>query len=262
MRSQSLFAIVAATACNLTTPAEPTFAQTASPERNAPPPSHLTPPPAPPPAQVAPTPRGAPTLRDVRQTPRFESPTSPDPLHGTFTLAQATRGLPAGASLVAEIDTTMGVFTCNLLADRAPLTVANFVGLARGIRDFWDPMEGRWVKRPYYDGTVFHRVIPDFMIQGGDILRSGRGGPGYEFPDENVRGHNRAGLLCMANRGPNTNGGQFFITEADRSHLDGSYSIFGECTPTDLVARIARVPRNETDMPYEPVTIRQVRIRR
>ncbi len=262
MRTRTLFVLAALAACNLTSPAEPTFAQnTPSVARTPTPTPTPAPTPAPPPPE-APTPRAAPTLRDVRLTPRFDSPTSPDPLRGSFTLAQATQGMPAGSGLVAEIDTTMGAFTCNLLADRAPLTVANFIGLARGNRDFWDPMEGRWVKRPYYDGTVFHRVIPDFMIQGGDILRSGRGGPGYEFADENVQGHNRAGLLCMANRGPNTNGGQFFITEADRSHLDGSYSIFGECTPTDLVGRIARVPRNETDMPYEPVTIRRVTIRR
>jgi peptidyl-prolyl cis-trans isomerase A (cyclophilin A) len=201
-------------------------------------------------------------LRDVRRTPRVMQPTAPDPKGGRFTLSQATEGLPPGNTLVAEIETSMGTFTCTLLADRAPLTVANFVGLARGLRDFWDPVEGRWVRRPFYDGSVFHRVIPDFMIQGGDFLRSGMGGVGYEIPDENVQGHNAAGQLCMANHGPNTNGGQFFITELAKPHLDGSYSIFGNCTPTELVGRIARVPRNEHDMPYEPVEIRHVRITR
>jgi peptidyl-prolyl cis-trans isomerase A (cyclophilin A) len=188
-------------------------------------------------------------------------PTSPDPRGGRFTLAQATAGLPAGGDLVAEIDTTMGTFTCTLLTGEAPNTVANFVGLARGLRDFWDPIAGRWTRRPFYNGSIFHRVIPDFMIQGGDQLRSGAGGTGYEFADENVRGHNAAGQLCMANRGPNTNGAQFFITEGPTSQLDGSYSIFGRCTPADLVGRIARVPTNN-DRPLQPVFIRAVRVRR
>lgn len=177
-------------------------------------------------------------------------------------MAQATEGLAGSGALVAEIETSLGTFSCNLLSEEAPLTVANFVGLARGTRDFWDPVRAQWTKRPFYDGSVFHRVIPDFMIQGGDVLRSGRGGTGYEFRDENVNGHNAAGQLCMANRGPNTNGGQFFITEAPRAHLDGSYSIFGRCTPTELVGRIARVPRNSADRPEQPVFIRHVRVRR
>jgi peptidyl-prolyl cis-trans isomerase A (cyclophilin A) len=201
-----------------------------------------------------------PRMRDVTVRPTVMEPSAPDPLHGRFTLAQATAGLTPGTTLVAEMETSMGTFSCQLLADAAPVTVANFVGLARGLRDFWDPVAGRWVKRPFYDGSVFHRVIPDFMIQGGDVLRSGMGGVGYEIPDENVQGHNAAGQLCMANRGPNTGGGQFFITEVAKDHLDGSYSIFGRCTPTDLVNRIARVQRNERDMPFEPVEIRHVRI--
>jgi peptidyl-prolyl cis-trans isomerase A (cyclophilin A) len=201
-------------------------------------------------------------MRDVTVRPTAPDPTSPDPLRGRFTLAQATAGLPAGGTLVADIETSMGSFSCEMLPDRAPITVANFVGLARGLRDFWDPVAARWAKRPFYDGSVFHRVIPDFMIQGGDILRAGFGGTGYEIPDENVQGHDAAGLLCMANHGPNTNGGQFFITEVAKPHLDGSYTIFGRCTPADLVARIARVPRNERDTPYEPVEIRHVRITR
>ncbi|MFO0625645.1 MAG: peptidylprolyl isomerase [Polyangiales bacterium] len=194
--------------------------------------------------------------------PRVEQPTTPDPRNGRFTLAQATEGLPGSGPLVADIETSLGTFSCTLLSEQAPLTVANFVGLARGLRDFWDPVGGAWVKRPFYDGSIFHRVIPDFMIQGGDVLRSGMGGTGYEFADENVNGHNAAGQLCMANRGPNTNGGQFFITEAARDHLDGSYSIFGRCTPQELVGRIARVPRGANDRPEQPVFIRHVRVRR
>jgi len=188
-------------------------------------------------------------------------PTSPDPRGGRFTIAQATEGLAGRGDLVAEIDTSMGVFTCTLLAGEAPLAVANFVGLARGRREFWDPVAGAWTRRPFYDGSIFHRVIPEFMIQGGDQLRSGMGGTGYTFADENVRGHNAAGQLCMANRGPNTNGAQFFITEGPTAQLDGSYTIFGRCTPAELVGRIARVPHNST-RPVDPVFIRQVRVRR
>ena len=203
-----------------------------------------------------------PRIRDVTRAPRVMEPTTPDPMHGQFTLAQATAGLPPGNTLVADIETSMGTFTCQLLADRAPITVANFVGLARGIRPFWDPVEGTWTRHAFYDGSVFHRVIPDFMIQGGDWLRSGMGGVGYEIPDENISPHDAPGLLCMANHGPNTGGGQFFITETAKPHLDTSYSIFGRCTPTDLVNRIARVPRGERDTPYEPVEIRHVSISR
>jgi peptidyl-prolyl cis-trans isomerase A (cyclophilin A) len=252
-------ALLGAPACDLTAPAEPTYR-----------PSAATPAPAPTPPQAAPRPDPAPAAppaapsapQDVSVRPVFPDPTSPDPRAGRFTLAQATEGLAAGQRLVAEIDTTLGAFTCDLLTDRAPNTVANFVGLARGLRDFWDPVAGRWVRRPYYDGSVFHRVIPGFMIQGGDILRSGMGGPGYEFADENVNGHDAGGLLCMANHGPNTNGGQFFITEVPRPHLDGSYSIFGRCTPVSLVERIAGVPRGPRDMPNTPVYIRAVRVSR
>jgi peptidyl-prolyl cis-trans isomerase A (cyclophilin A) len=197
----------------------------------------------------------------VTVQPRTPDPTSPDPRGGNFTLAQATAGLPPGRTLTATLETSQGTFTCALLPEAAPRTVANFVGLARGLRDFWDPVAGQWARRPFYDGTVFHRVIPDFMIQGGDQLRSGFGGTGYEFPDENVQGHDAGGLLCMANHGPNTNGGQFFITEVPKPHLDGSYSIFGRCTPVDLVARIARVPTEGTT-PMEPVELRRVQITR
>lgn len=140
-----------------------------------------------------------------------------------------------------------GVITLELDADKAPKSVANFLS---------------YVNKGHYDNTVFHRVIPGFMIQGGDILRSGMGGPGYEFADENVNGHDAGGLLCMANHGPNTNGGQFFITEVPRPHLDGSYSIFGRCTPVSLVERIAGVPRGPRDMPNTPVYIRAVRVSR
>jgi peptidyl-prolyl cis-trans isomerase A (cyclophilin A) len=257
-----VLALALASACNLTPPPEPSSRPTVTPEparAQQAAPTHVDPPPPPPPA---PEPAAPARARDVTAQPRVMEPTSPDPQHGRFTLAQATRDLPPGRTIVAEIETSMGTFNCDMLADRAPITVANFVGLARGLRDFWDPVTGAWARRPFYDGSVFHRVIPDFMIQGGDQLRSGMGGTGYEIVDENVQGHDAPGLLCMANHGPNTNGGQFFITEVAKSHLDGSYTIFGRCTPTDLVNRIARVQRNERDTPIEPVEIRHVRITR
>jgi peptidyl-prolyl cis-trans isomerase A (cyclophilin A) len=193
--------------------------------------------------------------------PRVREPTSPDPRHGSFTLAQALAGLPGTGTPVAEIETSLGTFRCTLNPTQAPNTVANFIGLARGLRDYWDGVAGRWARGPFYDGSIFHRVIPGFMIQGGDRLRSGMGGTGYEFADENVQGHNAAGLLCMANHGPNTNGGQFFIMDAPAAHLDGSYSIFGRCTPTELVSRIANVEARAT-RPVSPVFLRHVRITR
>jgi len=253
--------VLASGACDLTAPAEPTYRPPANPAPAAPPPTPPAEVRAPPPPQAAPpVARGTP--QDVSVRPTHPDPTGPDPRGGRFTLAQATEGLAPGAQLIAEIETTLGTFSCTLLSAEAPNTVANFIGLARGTRDFWDPVAGAWVRRPYYNGSVFHRVIPGFMIQGGDILRSGMGGPGYEFADENVNGHNAGGQLCMANHGPNTNGGQFFITEVPRQHLDGSYSIFGRCTPVDLVTRIAAQPRGPRDMPDTPVYIQAVRISR
>jgi peptidyl-prolyl cis-trans isomerase A (cyclophilin A) len=209
-----------------------------------------------PPPQPAPAGAGDPLPNN------HPTPTTPDPRRGQFSLADATEGMPAGSSLVAEIDTNHGVFTCQLFGDRAPNTVANFVGLARGKRDFWDPVQGQWVRRPYFDGTIFHRVIPRFMAQGGDILRTGSGGPGYTFADENVAAHDQPGMLCMANRGPNTNGSQFFILEEAKAHLNGSYSVFGQCSPVELVRRITGVQRDERDRPNSTVVIRTIRVRR
>jgi peptidyl-prolyl cis-trans isomerase A (cyclophilin A) len=172
-----------------------------------------------------------------------------DPAAGKFTLEQATSGLsgPATAPLSATIETSKGTFTCTLYDRQAPNTVANFVGLARGVRPWKDPKTGKWVtKKPFYDGLTFHRVIPTFMIQGGDPEGTGRGGPGYAFADEispNLR-FDRPGLLAMANRGGGTatNGSQFFITEGMPSNLNGKHTIFGACEPLSLVAEIAHAP--------------------
>jgi peptidyl-prolyl cis-trans isomerase A (cyclophilin A) len=193
-------------------------------------------------------------------------PDKPDPHGGKFSLAEALKGLPAKGTLAAAIKTSLGTFQCDLYEDKAPITVANFVGLARGLRKFWSAKDHAWVNRPYYDGTVFHRVIPGFMIQGGDWKGDGSGGMYYTIPDEldPSMKHDRGGLLCMANRGPNTNEAQFFLTEAAAAHLDTSYTIFGSCSPTDLVYRIARVPQSgpPKNRPLTPVVIERVTISR
>ena len=166
----------------------------------------------------------------------------------------------------ARFDTTEGTFTVRLFEKEAPQTVANFVGLAEGTKEWTDPRSGRKEKKPFYDGIVFHRVIDGFMIQSGDPLGEGYGGPGYNFADEfhpSLR-HTRAGMLSMANAGPNTNGSQFFVTLAPTPHLDNRHSIFGEVVEgLDVVKKIGRVPtRKPGDKPIKPVTITKVKIER
>ncbi len=145
--------------------------------------------------------------------------------------------------LYATFKTSLGDIVVKLLPEKAPNTVENFVALAEGTKEWTDPKTGQKVKRPLYDGTVFHRVIPDFMIQGGDPLGTGTGGPGYRFADEIGPDNrfDRPGKLAMANAGPNTNGSQFFITEVPTPHLDRGHTIFGEAVKgQELVAKIAR----------------------
>lgn len=187
-----------------------------------------------------------------------------DPLDGKYTLADATKDLKGQGAIVAKIETSKGTLQCKLYDDKAPVTVANFIGLATGKRPWKDPTTKEWVTKPAYDGTTFHRVIKGFMIQGGDPAGNGSGEPGYVIKDEVWDGakHDRAGLLCMANRGPNTNGAQFFITDAKAEHLDGGYTIFGECAPVDVVHDIANVPTAPGDRPLTPVTIKSVTISR
>jgi peptidyl-prolyl cis-trans isomerase A (cyclophilin A) len=185
-----------------------------------------------------------------------------DPLQGHFTLEDATKGLKGKGKLVASIDTDKGKLDCTLYDDKAPLTVANFVGLARGIRP-WKSPEGAWVERPAYDGTVFHRIIKGFMIQGGDPKGTGAGEPGYVIRDEIWPGakHDQRGLICMANRGRNTNGAQFFILDAPAPHLDGGYTIFGKCGPDQVIDKLANV-EVRGERPIDPPKIRKITIRR
>lgn len=210
--------------------------------------------------------------RKVSAKPPAEvKPSEDDPVKGNWTLADATKGLPPGDTLVAKIETDLGALECTLFDDKAPITVANFVGLARGIRP-WKTPEGKWEKKPAYDGTIFHRVIKGFMIQGGDAKKNGTGEAGYVIPDEvwEDAHHDRPGLLCMANRGPNTNSAQFFITDAAAAHLDynaadprsSGYTIFGECGPIDLVHKLASVEMDRGDRPKTPPVIKKVSITR
>ena len=187
-----------------------------------------------------------------------------DPAKGHFTLDEATKGLAGSGPLTAKIDTTLGAFTCELYDKQAPVTVANFVGLARGLRPWKDPKSGNWVKKPFYDGLIFHRVIPQFMIQGGDPLGTGTGNPGYRFEDEfspDLK-FDKPALLAMANAGPATNGSQFFITEGTPEHLTGRHTIFGQCDPLSLVSKITGVERGQRDKPVTDVVIKKVTISR
>src|SRR5678810_1111546 len=163
----------------------------------------------------------------------------------------------------AKFDTTEGSFTAKLFEAEAPNTVANFVGLAEGTKEWTDPRSGKKVKQPYYDGIIFHRVIDGFMIQGGDPLGKGIGGPGYKFADEfhpKLR-HSKEGILSMANAGPNTNGSQFFITLGPTPHLDNRHSVFGEVVEgLDVVKRIGGVPTGRQDRPVKDVVINSVKI--
>ncbi len=171
--------------------------------------------------------------------------------------------VPTGPTVV--IDTTMGRLTCKLFDKEAPLTSANFIGLATGAKEWTDPVTLKKVTNvPFYDGTTFHRVIPGFMIQGGDRLGTGEGDAGFYIPDEisPALRFDVPGRLAMANSGPGTDGSQFFITEAAQPVLDGKYTIFGQCDPHTvlMVKGIALVDRNAQDKPLSPVVMNKVTI--
>ncbi len=169
------------------------------------------------------------------------------------------------AGPTAIIETTAGKLTCTLFPDVAPLGVANFIGLAQGTKDWTNPVShAKKHGVPLYDGTIFHRVIPDFMIQGGDPAGSGSGDVGFEFKNETspTLKFDRPGRLAYANAGPDTNGSQFFITEVPYPHLNGGYTIFGQCDEATvaLVKQIARMGRDANDRPYRPVKINHITI--
>ena len=169
--------------------------------------------------------------------------------------------------LYATLSTSAGDIRIKLFPDHAPKTVANFVGLAEGTQEWIDPQSRTKVTRPLYDGTVFHRVIPNFMIQGGDPLGNGRGGPGYQFRDEfhPELAFSKPYLLAMANSGPNTNGSQFFITVAPTDWLNFKHTIFGEVADEEskaVVDAIATTPTGPQDRPVSDVTITSVTIER
>jgi peptidyl-prolyl cis-trans isomerase A (cyclophilin A) len=170
---------------------------------------------------------------------------------------------PNGPRVV--MDTSMGRITCQFFQKQAPVAVANFIGLAQGTKDWTDPATKKVQhNKRYYDSTTFHRVIPGFMIQGGDPLGTGEGGPGYSFNDEFDPNLNFdvPGRLAMANAGPNTNGSQFFITEQAYPSLDQHYTIFGQCDDSSVgvVKAIARVERDDNDKPLTPVVLKKVTI--
>ena len=169
------------------------------------------------------------------------------------------------AGLYAHFSTSLGDFTIRLFENEVPNTVANFVGLAEGTKEFIDPKTRQKTKRPFYDGLVFHRVIKDFMIQGGCPLGMGTGGPGYKFADEfhpSLR-HDGPGVLSMANAGPNTNGSQFFITVVETSWLDNRHSVFGKVVEGyDVVEKISKVPPRGQDRPLQDVVLQKVTIAR
>jgi peptidyl-prolyl cis-trans isomerase A (cyclophilin A) len=197
------------------------------------------------------------------QTP--QAPTTPAPLPDAPSTSAhvAPPAVPTGPTVL--FDTTMGRLTCQLFSKQAPQTVASFIGLATGTKTWTDPVTQQPVTgKPFYNGTTFHRVIPGFMIQGGDRLGDGTGDAGFYLPDEITSSlrFDVPGRLAMANSGPGTDGSQFFITEDQKPELNGHYTIFGQCDPHSvlMVGSIARVQRNAEDKPLTPVVINRVTI--
>ncbi len=165
--------------------------------------------------------------------------------------------------MIAQFETNKGTFKVKLFNDKAPKTVENFISLAEGTKEFTDPKTNKPVKKPFYDGLAFHRIIKDFMIQGGCPLGTGTGGPGYRFEDEfhPELKHSKPGLLSMANSGPNSNGSQFFITTVPTPWLDNKHTIFGEISEGyDIVDTIGKAKTGPMDRPAEPIVIEKITI--
>lgn len=177
----------------------------------------------------------------------------------------ATKSTDKGKTMYATMETTLGTFKLKLFPDKAPKTVENFVTLAKGTQEWMDPKTGKKVKRPLYNGTIFHRVIEGFMIQGGDPKGNGTGGSGHTFADEINPDLNfsKAGVLAMANSGggTSTNSSQFFVTVGPATHLNGNHTIFGEVVDhMDVVTKISKVPVNFDKLPDTPVVLKSVKI--
>jgi peptidyl-prolyl cis-trans isomerase A (cyclophilin A) len=191
-----------------------------------------------------------------------QAPVAVEELPDAPSATAAALAIPNGPHVI--LDTSMGRITCQFYQKQAPKAVANFIALATGTKDWSDPVTHKVQHKPYYDGTTFHRVIPEFMIQGGDPTGTGMGDPGYSFDDEFDPSLNfdRPGRLAMANSGPNTNGGQFFITEQAFDSLNQHYTLFGQCddASVEVVKAIARVPRDGNDKPTQPVLLQKVTI--
>ena len=175
----------------------------------------------------------------------------------------STENLGLGKGLYAVFETTLGQIICKLEEEKTPETVKNFVGLATGEKEYVDPRTQQKSTEPFYDGTIFHRIIKDFMVQGGDRLGMGTGGPGYRFKDEfhpSLK-HSVPGILSMANAGPNTNGSQFFITLVPTPWLDNRHSVFGKVVKgEDVLMKLGTVPTGPQDRPRQEVGIRELRI--
>ena len=173
------------------------------------------------------------------------------------------KSLGHGKGLYAVLETNHGEMVAKLEEEKTPETVKNFVGLAMGEKEYTDPRTGKKSREPFYDGTVFHRIIKNFMVQGGDRLGQGTGGPGYRFKDEfdpSLK-HTGAGILSMANAGPNTNGSQFFITLVATPWLDNHHSVFGKLVKgDDVLKKIGSIATGPQDRPREEVRIERVRI--
>jgi peptidyl-prolyl cis-trans isomerase A (cyclophilin A) len=197
----------------------------------------------------------------TKTTPKTATGTKPATGAKTGTAAKPATAAAAGPSAI--IETSAGKMTCKLFPDKAPIGVANFIGLATGTKDWKNPVShAKKHGVPLYNGTIFHRVIPGFMIQGGDPAGTGEGDPGYAFKNETspTLKFDRPGRLAYANAGPDTNGSQFFITELPYPSLNGNYTIFGQCDDATvaLVKQIARMGRDSNDRPNRPVKINRV----
>jgi peptidyl-prolyl cis-trans isomerase A (cyclophilin A) len=213
-------------------------------------------------AAIAQTPAAA-AKTPPATTPATNAPANALPDAPSTIAHEEPAAVPTGPAVL--FDTSMGRLTCKLFDKEAPITTANFVGLATGTKTWTDPVTLQKVTGvPFYDGTIFHRVIPGFMIQGGDRLGTGQGDAGYYIADEisPALRFDVPGRLAMANAGPGTNGSQFFITESPQPQLDGGYTIFGQCDPHTvlMVTGISLVDRNANDKPLTPVVLNKVTI--